>query len=428
MTVPHRAIGPSEALGALFTPSGKRNPYPLYAALRELGPVVKLGSKLVIVQGYHACAAALREPGLLVTDTSVHQKTGMIEHSSWQCFTKIMMFSNGADHKRLRAFSRWAYHPQGVAGLKPMIEGKAEELAERLATLDSDPVDLVEGFSSRLTLAVTGELYGIPVADQLALRSAITDTTTAFEPVFDLTELADGDAGMDVLVGYLSDLVTSRRREPRDDLATRMVHDADATGTVTDDELVAGLVMFLIAGVQSPSDLVAGTIRMALTRPAEFEATDAEAFVTEVLRFDAPSQVLTRVAEHDLTLAGVPIKAGARVLLLLAAANRDPSRYGEPDVFRPQRVPNRALSFGSGVHYCLGARLARLQAEIGLTTLTRRFPHLSLEGEPHYRDQLVQRGLARLEVRLRHRGRIHSGHSSCPGKVSSEERHRERES
>jgi cytochrome P450 len=290
MTVTDNAIGPSEALVTLFTPAGKRDPYPLYEELRELGPVVKLGSKLVVVQGYQACVAALREPGLLVTDASVHHRTGMIEHSSWQCFTKIMMFSNGADHDRLRAFSRWAYHPQRITGLKPMIEAKATELAERLATLDSAPVDLVEGFSTRLTLAVTGELYGIPVSDQLALRSAITDTTTAFEPIFDLAELADGDAGMDVLVGYLTDLVADRRRQPRDDIATRMVQEADATGTVTDDELVAGLVMFLIAGVQSPSDLVAGAIRMALARPAEFDAADAEAFVTEVLRFDSPSQ------------------------------------------------------------------------------------------------------------------------------------------
>lgn len=399
MTV--NSVGPSEALVTLFSPAGKRDPYPLYEALRELGPVVKLGSKLVLVQGYDACVAALREPGLIVTDAPVHRGTGLIEHSSWQCFTKIMMFCNGADHDRLRAFSRWAYHPQRITGLKPLIEAKATELAERLATSDSATVDLVEGFSTRLTLAVTGELYGIPVSDQLALRSAIMDATTAFEPIFDLAELADGDAGMDVLVGYLTDLVANRRRRPRDDIATRMVHAADTTGTVTDDELVAGLVMFLIAGVQSPSDLVAGAIRMALARPAEFDAADAETFVTEVLRFDSPSQVLTRVAEHDLVLDDVPVNAGARVIMLQAAANRDPAHYDEPDVFRPHRVPSRSLSFGLGTHYCLGAQLARIQAEVGLTTLTRRFPEMALKGEPRYRDQLVQHGLARLVVRLR---------------------------
>ncbi|MTD52381.1 cytochrome P450 [Amycolatopsis pithecellobii] len=403
MTTTQNAIGPSEALGTLFTPSGKRNPYPLYEALRELGPVVKLGPKLVFAQGHDACTDALREPGLLVTDASVHSKTGMLEHSSWQCFTKIMMFSNGTDHDRLRTFSRWAYNPQSITGLRSTIEDKATGLAQRLTAWAGDPVDLVEEFSSRLTLAVTGELYGIPLSDQLMLRSAIANTTTAFEPVFDLSELADGDAGMDVLVDYMAGLADSRRREPRDDVATRMVHEADATGTVTSDELVAGLVMFLIAGVQSPSDLIAGTIRMALLKPAEWQAADAEAFVTEVLRFDAPSQVLTRVAGCDVVLAGVPVAEGARVMLLLAAANRDPSRYDEPDVFRPHRSPNRPLSFGFGMHYCLGAQLARMQAEIGLTTLAHHFPHMTLEDEPRYRDQLVQRGLARLPVRLRPR-------------------------
>ncbi|ANN16115.1 hypothetical protein SD37_11025 [Amycolatopsis orientalis] len=401
MTTADKGIGPSEALAKLFTPEGKREPYGLYEALKELGPVVRLGPKLVFVLGYDACAGALREPGLLVTDAAAHRKTGMIEHSSWQCFTKIMMFSNDHHHERLKGFSRWAYHPRTISGLEPMISAKANALAERLATLDGDSVDLVEGYSSRLTLAVTGELYGIPASDQIALRSVITDTTPAFEPIFDLRELAAGDSGMDVLVDYMATLAADRRKNPRDDLTTRMVREADATGAISTEELVAGLVMFLIAGVQSPSDLIAGAVRMALTEPDQFQTGEIESFLTEVLRFDPPSQVLTRIAGTDLTLDGVPVQAGARVLVMLAAANRDPARFTEPEVFKPRRAPNRPLSFGVGLHYCLGAQLARIQATVGLTTLTGTYPRMSLASEPRYRDQLVQRGLARLEVDLK---------------------------
>ncbi|WP_410605834.1 cytochrome P450 [Amycolatopsis sp. lyj-90] len=401
MTTVDKSLGPSEALGKLFTPAGKREPYGLYVALRELGPVVKLGAKLVFVQGYDACAAALREPGLLVTDATVHRKTGMIEHSSWQCFAKIMMFNNGTDHDRLKNFSRWAYQPQSITGLKSMIGAEAKALAERLDTVEGSTVDLVEEFSSRLTLAVTGELYGIPPSDQIALRSVITDTTTAFEPISDLRELSAGDSGMDVLVDYMAALAADRRKNPRDDLTTTMVREADATGTISTDELVAGLVMFLIAGVQSPSDLIAGAVRMALIEPDRFRAAETEAFVTEVLRFDPPSQVLTRIAGTDVTIGEAQVEPGARVMLMLAAANRDSARFSAPDVFEPRRAPNRPLSFGLGMHYCLGAQLARIVATSGLATLTETYPFMSLASEPRYRDQLVQRGLARLEVDLR---------------------------
>ncbi|KAA8880615.1 cytochrome P450 [Nocardia colli] len=403
-------IGPSEALGALFTASGKSNPYPLYTALRELGPVISLGPKLVFVLGYAECAAALREPGLLVTDAARHRKSGMIEHSSWQCFTKIMMFSNEPDHERLRGFSRWAYSPQRVSALRPVVERWAGELAERLADRPTDTVDLVEEFTFRLAVSVTSEIYGIPEPDRMPLHGAVTAATTAFEPISDLGDLAPGDAGMDVLVAYLTDLVHRRRAEPGDDLTTAMLHDCDATGTITEDELVAGLVMFLIAGTQSPSDLLGNGIRLALADPAAFAAAGIADFVTEVLRFEPPIHALTRVAAHDLTVSGTTVRAGAQVLLVLAAANRDPARYTDPDRFEPQRTANRPIAFGLGVHHCLGAGLARMQTEVALPILLQRFPDMTLAGDPPYREQLVQRGPERLLVRP---GRYEVRESDC---------------
>ncbi|MFI0820108.1 cytochrome P450 [Streptomyces sp. NPDC021098] len=399
-------MGPAEALSELFTPAGKHNPYPLYDALWELGPVIPLGPSGTLVLGYDEIAAALRDSRFLVTDAAVHQVTGMIDHSSWQCFTKIMMFSNSPDHERMRRFAGWAYAPREVAERRQLAAKWAELWTARLATLDGGgPLDLVESFATRVPISVTGELLGIPEADQMALRTAITATTTAFEPVFDRDELRPADAGMDVLVAYFDDLVRERRRRPGDDLVSVMVRDRDADGALTEEELVASLVMFLIAGVQSPSDLIGNTVRLALRHPAEGRrmATDdalASAFLTETLRYDPPNHVLTRAAETDIDFYGHRVAAGGRALLVLAAANRDPRRFTDPATFDITRKDNRPLSFGLGPHYCLGAAFARMQAEIAVPVLLRRFSRMALAGPPTYRDQLVTRGFARMDVTL----------------------------
>ncbi|WP_460061083.1 cytochrome P450 [Streptomyces sp. YKOK-I1] len=401
-------MGPAEALSALFTPAGKHHPYPLYDALWGLGPVIPLGPAGTLVLGYDEICTALRDPRFLVTDAAVHRTTGMNEHSSWQCFTKIMMFSNSPDHERMRRFAGWAYAPRLVAERRRLAVQAAERWTAHLATLDGGdgaPVDLVEAFATRVPITVTGELLGIPEADRMPLRGAVTATTTAFEPVFDRDELVPADAGMDVLVDYLADLVRERRRRPADDLISTMVRDRDAAGALSEEELVASLVMFLIAGVQSPSDLIGNTVRLALDHPAEgrrMTADDAYAadFITETLRIDPPNHVLTRAAATDIDFHGHHVAAGSRALLVLAAANRDPRRFTDPTAFDTARKDNRPLSFGLGPHYCLGAAFARMQVEAAVPVLLRRFPRMTLAAPPTHRDQLVTRGFARMEVAL----------------------------
>lgn len=171
--------------------------------------------------------------------------------------------------------------------------------------------------------------------------------------------------------------------------------------------------MFLIAGVQSPSDLTGNTVRLALTNPSEGRGPTADAaddlvpaFITETLRFDPPNHVLTRSAETDIDFYGHHVAAGSRAPLVLAAANRDPRQFADPARFDVTRKDNRPLSFGLGPHYCLGAAFARMEveveveAEVAVLVLLSRFPHLSLAAPPTYRDQLVTRGFARMEVTL----------------------------
>ncbi|MET8759907.1 cytochrome P450 [Lentzea sp. NPDC004782] len=390
-------MSPNEALATLFTDEGKRNPYPCYEALRELGPVIPLGPNLTVVTGHAESAAVLRDRNFLVTDAAEHRLTGMITHSSWNCFTKIVMFSNEPDHSRLREFFREPYSPRNVGKTRALVESQAERLCDELAERAPRPIDLVEEFTFRLAAAVTGDLLGIPEPDQPALRGPILAATTAFEPIFDPAELAEGDLAMDELLTHVARLVHRSRSCPRDDLTSALVRERDSLGLISEEELHAGLVMLLISGAQTPSDLLGNAIRLAL----DHRGQEAEpGFVTEVLRHDPPIHALTRVVDREGEIAGITVRPGSRVFVLLAAANRDHRRFAAANEFNPSREHNQPLAFGLGAHHCLGAALATMQTEVALGVVLRRFPRMRRTGEYGYRGQLVQRGLTRLDVKL----------------------------
>jgi cytochrome P450 len=406
-TMPTAQIGPSEALANLFTPDGKAEPYALYGALRSLGQIVPLGPHTTFVLGYEEIATALREPCLLVTDAEIHQRTGMIHHSSWKCFTKIMMFSNGGDHQRLRDFARETYSARHVEELRPQVVQMTAELLDRMTKRisPSAQIDLVSEFSFLLPLTVTGTLLGIPEEDRLGLRDAITVCTTAFDPISNLSELASADTGMDQLIGYISTLVFQRRSNPGNDLLSKIVSDRDTGNMLDDDELIAYLVLLLIAGSQTPSDLISNAIKVALDdheikSALISEPSLATAFITETLRWDPPVQALTRVAACDLDLCGTPIAAGSQLLLFIGAANRDARRFADPDRFNIRRTQNQPLAFGLGQHYCLAAAFACMEGEVAVPMFLRRFPNAVKKEPVTYRNQLVQRGIATFPVIL----------------------------
>ncbi|MEO3781367.1 cytochrome P450 [Micromonospora sp. B11E3] len=189
------------------------------------------------------------------------------------------------------------------------------------------------------------------------------------------------------------------------DLTGTMVRDGEATGAISEEELVASLVLFLIAGTQTPSDVIGNAVQLVVSRhlPAHDLVADPGTlsdFITEAVRIDPAIHMLTRVAARDLEAGGVHIAAGSRVLLTLAAANRDSRRFGRQDEFDVGREGNAPLAFGLGTHYCLGASFAKLLVDVALAELLGRFPAMSLASEPSYREQLVQRGLADRVVNL----------------------------
>lgn len=407
MTQVQSPADPQNILGRLLSPAGKLNPYPLYEEMRVHGPVVSLGG-MVVVCGHAECARALREPLLLSTDGAVQDKKlpGWQSHSSWRWLTKNMLFSNEPNHDRYRRFFGNAFSARSVDGMQAMVERLADDTVRHVAELgkDGQTVDMVPEFSYRFATAIIGELLGIPEEDQPGLRGIIGDITTALEPIRDPKELERGDAGMDRLAEYFHKLVADRHAIPGADLTTIFIKARNAEETLSEEELIANLMLLLVAASEAPQDLLSSTVRMVLDHPTwahrlrEYPQI-APGFVDETLRLEPAVQVLSRVASAAVDFCGITIPEGASVTLLIAAGNRDPRRFSDPEVFDPERPDNQPLTFSIGPHYCLGAALARLSAETVLPRLLRRLPNLAASGPATFRTQLVQRGNDHIPVR-----------------------------
>lgn len=394
----------TEAFGALGTAQGRQDPYPLYEAIRGHGDRAWLRKDRLVVVGYDACARALRDPLLHVQDGAAYDvaRPGWRAHSSLRGFTDSMLYSNADAHSRQRGLVSFAFTPPRVRQLDTVIEEMADRLLERMALLGRDgaPVDVVAEFASRLPIAVISTMLGFPEKDQVWFRDMASAIAVSTDGNTDPGALHRADAAMDELSGYFAELVEHRRRHPADDLVTLLasVHHGDP-GRLSHGELMGNMMVLLTAGFETTSFLISHGVMLALEHPAHAarlragEAEAAERYTEEILRYEPPVHVTSRWAVADTELLGEPVPAGTKVVLILAAANRDPGRFDRPDRFDPDRTQAQPLSFGAGGHFCLGAPLARLEAKIALPALLRRFPGIAAVEAPVYRDRWVVRGL-----------------------------------
>ncbi|PRH80108.1 cytochrome P450 [Streptomyces solincola] len=397
--------GPSvtEAFAALGTAAGRQDPYPHYEAIRAHGPVAELRPGRLVLTGYEDCDRALRDTRLLVQDAAGYDalSPGWRSHSSLRAFTSSMLYSNPPDHTRLRSVVNFAFTPPRIRELHAVIAEMTDKLLDRMARLGAGgaPVDLIAEFASRLPVAVISTMIGFAEEDQVWFRDMASTVAVSTDGFGDPAALERADRAMDEMTAYFTELIARRRREPRDDLVTLLADThREHPDTLDRDELMGTLMVLLTAGFETTSFLIGHGVMLALERAApaarlRTETDFAARYVEEILRYEPPVHVTSRWAAADTEVAGVPVPAGSRLTLVLAAANRDPRRYADPDRFDPDRTASRPLSFGAGGHFCLGAPLARLEAGIALPRLFARFPHLTATSAPVYRDRWVVRGL-----------------------------------
>jgi cytochrome P450 len=393
----------------LGTPAGRADPYPRYAALHELGEAIRLGPGAVVVVGYEAISAVLRDPGFRASDDTVLDQAfpGWRSHPVYVQGADWLLNINGARHARIRSLIARAFTARRVAGLKPAIAAMADELLDAMAEqgADGSAVDFMHDFAFLLPVTVICELLGIPETDREGFRPVARDLAGVFE-LTDPASLPAINAAAIELLAYFTGLTAHRRAHPQDDLISDLLAVTDtADGRLTDAELLHNLTLLLVAGFETTTNLLGNGLNVVLRQPEAGAAVrsgrvPAPAFVEEVLRYDSPVQLTSRVG-CEAKVGEVAIAAGDHVTTVLGAGNRDPRRFARPDTFDPLRADGGPLSFGGGAHFCIGAALARLEAAVAFPRLLRRFPGIAPAGDPVRRDALLLRGFDALPVTVR---------------------------
>jgi cytochrome P450 len=388
----------------LVDPAVLADPHPVLAELRESGPVHRLdgstGVPVWMVTRYDDVLAALSDPRL---SNDPHHASALTEVLRGDFLSRSMIGTDPPEHTRLRRLVSKAFTARRVEGLRPRVQEITDALLDRISPRGN--ADLVADFGLPLPITVIGELLGIPEADRDRFREWTDEMLDRpFDPGSDLALVA---AARERMHGYLADLVAAKRAAPADDLLTDLVEATDEGQRLDAQELLAMTFLLLIAGYVTTVSLIGNGTLALLRQPEQLDRLRADPslvpqMVEELLRFDGPvNPGLTRFALEDLEIGGVRIPRGDMVMLAIAAADRDPRRFSDPDRLDVGAVDPGHLAFGHGIHYCLGAPLARLEGQVAFTALLTRLPGLALaarEDELRWTGGGVLRSLRELPV------------------------------
>ncbi|MBZ6104097.1 cytochrome P450 [Streptomyces olivaceus] len=395
---------PEDLAAALLTQEARRDPYPFYARMRREDPVHRSAQGIWYLTRYSDVEAALGDLRLSNDrDRMTRAYTalgGDLKALSrlTDRLGRVMSNTDPPDHARLRKLANRAFTARRVESLRHRVQGIVDGLIDE-AVAAGPTMDLVEAVASPLPMAVVCELFGIPDED-------LPQVKTWFRRFGRLSEDIDAsEAAIEQYEEYLARLVRRRRADPGDDLISALVATQAKDDRLTDSELLSTCFVLITAGDETTTHLVGNGMLALLRHPAQLARLRADPAlarpaVEELARYDTPTQAIVRVVAEDLTIGGRTLREGELAYLVLAATNRDPERFHDPDRLDLTRPGNRTLSFGNGPHFCLGGPLAKLQAEVAVGTLARRLPHLRLTDEAalDWRPNPLQRRLTALPV------------------------------
>ncbi len=390
-------------------PEYAANPYELYQRMRETDPVYwdERANSWVLTR-YADVARALRDARF--------SAAGFMEDISWlpdemrpmleppiRALTRQMLFMDPPDHTRLRGLVAKAFTPRVVEGLRPAIKHIASELLD--ATRARGQMELIRDFAFPLPAIVIATMLGVPPED----RDQLYAWSESFGALLDSGNLSMENAflalhGVSEFIEYFRQIIRQRRNAPKDDLLQAMINAEEQGDALSEEELLGNCVLIMAAGHGTTMHLIGNGTLALLRNPRQLQQLKAEpalmpSAVVELLRYDSPVQMTSRRAKEDMLIGDKHISEGQEVIMCMGAANYDPEQFAEPERLRLDRPENRHLSFGLGIHFCLGAPLARLESEIAFHTLLRSFPNLRLADEAvEWGSSMVFRGLKQLPV------------------------------
>ncbi|MGK4578984.1 cytochrome P450 family protein [Kitasatospora sp. HPMI-4] len=402
--VAERQEAPGDFTETMRTPEFRRDPYPFYARMRREDPVHRSSAGIWYLTRYADVETALGDLRLSNDrermTRALAARDGRLRDLSKLTarLGRVMTNTDPPDHARLRKLVNKAFTARRIEALRDRIQAIVDDLLDT-AVAAGRSMDVITALAAPLPNAVICELFGIPDGDRERV-------TAWFRRLGSLAEdMAHAESVVDEFEEYLSQLVHQRRRDPADDLISALVT-AQARGDhLFDEELLATVFMLITAGDETTTNLIGNGTLALLRHPQQLHRLREEpalirSAVDELVRFDTPTQAIIRVVAEELTIGGRTLGEGELVYLVLAATNRDPERFTEPDRLDLGRAGNRHLAFGNGPHFCLGGPLARLEAELAIGSLVRRLPALSLDTDTlRWRDNPLQRRLVELPVR-----------------------------
>jgi cytochrome P450 len=397
-------------LQVLVSPEGQADPYPLYAQMRAIAPVTRTAFGPLLVNGYDECMAVLRDPrfgrgmGSGGGPLSAFGGNGARRGQFFELSQHNMLLADPPDHTRLRQLVSRSFTPRQIDGLRPAVQHLVESLLDAMA--DQGEFDFMTEFALPIPMAVIGELVGVPAGDWAELQPYVRAVAKAIEPILTDEEAAASIEAIEHLGTYFGDLLDERRLHPQDDLLTGLAQAHEKDDHLTDYEVCSTAILLFAAGFETTTNLLGNGLLALLRCPEQMAAWRADpelapTAVDELLRWDSPVQLNLRAALEPADLFDEHLKAGERIIVLQGAANHDPARFENPDALDLARAGNTPMSFGWGIHHCIGAGLARMEGEIAFTSLLARFSSISLLTEaPEWRQSFTLRGLLSLPLRV----------------------------
>jgi cytochrome P450 len=403
----HQRIGDQALFEVFASANGLADPNPFYRTLREAVPVHISGFGGTVFSRYDDCRALLRDNRFGKGDNSPDQAFGggspealayrqEMEARRGAGRPESMLRLDPPDHTRQRGLVSRAFTPRRVEGLRPRVAALVDERLDELA--EAGTADAMTVLAEPFPVSVISEMLGVPHDDWPEIRSLVTDLVQSLEPSADVDELKKAEAAAGELWAYFTDLVAVRRARPEDDLLSALIAARDEQDALSEGEILAVANLLFAAGAETTTNLIGNGLNALFDHPDQLDRLWADpslvrTAVEEVLRYDSPVQIDGRTALEPAEFGGVRFDEGDRVLTLLGAANRDPAHFDDPESFDVGRRGEPVMSFASGIHYCLGANLARMEGQEVLAGLVRRFSSIEPAGDRPYRRRLVLRGL-----------------------------------
>lgn len=418
MTTLPDTMSADETVAALFfTDAGIDDPTPYYHHLRRIAPVHHSATGAVFLSRYDDCREALRDSrfgkatrggeseGLIPSSdpAAAEFRRELLQRRRGDRRPLSLLFLNPPEHTRQRGLVSRAFTPRRVEEMRARIATLAGSVVDRFVEVGGG--DLLEAIAFPLPVAVIGAMVGVPEADWPRFRSLITAAAAGIEAGATVDELRAAEAANDEVWAYFADLVAERHARPRDDLLSDLIAVNDGGDTLSDGEIIVVAMLLFAAGFETTTNLIGNGTAALLAHPDEMARLRADpgllpSAVEEILRWDSPVQLDVRTALEPADVAGEPVAVGTNVVTLLGAANRDPAHFTDPDRFDIGRDDGPPMSFASGIHYCLGANLARAEGQEVFGALLTRCGTIELDGPLVRRPRMTLRGYRAVPVRV----------------------------